>query len=78
MAMSVGAARFLSALNVALQHSREDRANSQNNAREVAWEGSGEAVAIGAFPLRKAIEGIHACVGTDSLEYFHDPGSSSI
>ena len=51
VAMSVGAARFLSALNAALQHSRGDRANNQNNVRMVAWEGSGKAVAIGAFSV---------------------------
>ena len=51
VAMSVGAARFLSALNAALQHSRGDRANSQNNARVDAWEGPGKAVAIGAFSV---------------------------
>ena len=76
VAVSVGAARFLSALNAALQHSRGDRANRQNNAREVAWEGPGKLLRSAPFLSRNAPEGIQACVGNGRLEHGYGFGGT--
>lgn len=76
VAMSVGAARSLSALNAALQHSRGDRANKQNNAREIAWEGPGKLLRSAPFLLRNSPEGIQACVGNGRLEHGYGVGGT--